>query len=121
MDVQACHLGIAHLESLRIVVGIELAGDAQASGRGGSGDQLDDGEAGGERFAAPVLGDVTEEAVLDLVPFRGSGRVVAKGDDEPGLVGELLEFDFPEPQAGAVGAAAIGRESLTCRRDVLRE
>jgi len=32
-------------------------------------DQFDDGEAIGQRPAAPVLGDVTEQPVLDLVPL----------------------------------------------------
>ena len=45
--------------------------------------------------------------MFDLVPFAGSGREVAHGDGEVGLVGQPLQFDLPQPEAGPVTAAAI--------------
>src|SRR3954463_5695006 len=48
-----------------------------------------------ERVAAPILGDVAEQAVLDLVPLRGAGRIVADRDRQPGLVGKLLQLELP--------------------------
>jgi hypothetical protein len=51
---------------------------------------------------------VTEEAVLDLVPFRRAGRIVADADGQAGLIGQRLEFAFPQSDPGSVGAAAIG-------------
>jgi vitamin B12/bleomycin/antimicrobial peptide transport system ATP-binding/permease protein len=41
-------------------------------------DQLDHGKAIGERSAAPVLRDVAEQPVLDLVPLRRARRVYAR-------------------------------------------
>jgi hypothetical protein len=38
--------------------------------------------------AAPVLCDVAEQPVLDLVPFRRAGRIVVDADHEPGLVSQ---------------------------------
>ena len=42
------------------------------------------------------LRDVAEQPVLDLVPFRCAGRIVVDADHEPGLVGQLLQFELPE-------------------------
>ena len=56
----------------------------------------------------PVHGDETEHAVLDPVPLAGAGRVVAHGDAEPGLGGEVSEVNFPGAQPVAVGPAGIG-------------
>ena len=43
--------------------------DLQAGFGCGSGDQVDDDLQAGQRMAAPVLSDLAEQAVLDLVPF----------------------------------------------------
>src|SRR5438876_8586288 len=47
-----------------------------------------------------------EEAVLDFVPLAGAGRQVADHDVEAELVGQLLQFAFPQPHPRAVAAAA---------------
>ena len=70
-DVDGVHLGIGDLDALGIAVGVDVAGDGEAGiGRGGA-DQLDDDLMADERLAAPVLGDVGEQAMLDPVPFAG--------------------------------------------------
>lgn len=46
--------------------------------------------------------------MLDAVPLAGAGRVMGNADCQTGLVGELLQLDLPEAQAGAVAAAAVG-------------
>jgi hypothetical protein len=56
-------------------------------------DQLRDGLMADERFAAPVLGDKREQAMLDLVPFAGAGGQVAERDGNADLVGEFLQLD----------------------------
>ena len=59
--------------------------------------------------AAPVLRDVAEQAVLDPVPLRCARRIGVDVDRKSGLVGELLQFDFPEPHARPIRAAAVRR------------
>ena len=49
-----------------------------------------------------------EQPVLDLVPFAGSRRQVVNLDRDIEFIGEPLQFKFPQPQARAVTAAAIG-------------
>jgi hypothetical protein len=76
-------------------------------GRGG-GDQLDDHGMGEQRFAAPVLRDDGEEAMFDAVPLAGAGGMVGDRDRQPGLIGEALQFTFPQAHARTIAAAAIG-------------
>src|SRR5467141_1930109 len=112
-NVEGSHFGIRDLNSFRVEALVDVAGDGEA-GIGGSGaDQLDHDLVADQRFAAPVLGDVGKKAVLDAVPLAGTGRQVGDGYDEAGLVGlvgKALEFAFPEADAGAVAAAAVGRD-----------
>jgi hypothetical protein len=109
LNVEGSHFGIGDLNSFRIEAVVDVAGDGEA-GIGGSGaDQLDNDLVADQWLATPVLGDVGKEAVLDAVPLAGTGRQVGDGYDAAGLVGKALKFAFPEADAGAVAAAAIGR------------
>jgi hypothetical protein len=62
---------------------------------------------GGQRTAAPALCDVTEETMLDLVPFRRPWRIMADVERQPRFVGQRLQFDFPQPNPRPVRASAI--------------
>ena len=68
-DVERRHFCIADLDAFFIGVGVEFAADGQARLGRGRGDQLDDRRLTRERPTAPVLGDMAEQAVLDLVPL----------------------------------------------------
>jgi len=73
------------------------------------GDGFDHGDAADAWGCAPVLGDVAEHALLDLVPpLRGSWWIVADLEGQAGLVGKPLRFKFPQPQPRTVRATAIG-------------
>ena len=111
LDVEPFHLGIADLDALsrrfwvssalsilRPVFVVVAAISSTTATRSVSG------------RLAPVLRDVTEHAVLDLIPFRRTRRIVADLDREPRLVGELLQLDFPQPHTRTVRAAAVGRD-----------
>jgi len=64
-QVESSHLDVADFDAFLVGSRIERTLDFQTgSGRRGA-DQFDDGEAIGERATPPVLGDVTEQAVLD--------------------------------------------------------
>ena len=95
-DIEAFHCGVADLDALLVAARVERAFDLQTGLGGRRPDQLDHGKAIRKRPAAPVLRDVTEQPVLDLVPFRCAGRIVVDADHEPGLVGQLLQFELPE-------------------------
>src|SRR5216110_2194307 len=109
-DVEALHRGFGDLDAFLVGSRVEGALYFEAGFGRRRGNQLDYGGAIGERSGAPVLGDVTEQAMLDLVPFRGSRRIVANLEREPGVVGELLQLQFPQPRARRVRAFAVGRD-----------
>src|SRR6266496_2270991 len=105
-DVEAVHLGVADPDALLVAARIERAFDFQTGFGRRCTDQLDHGKAICERPAARVLRDVAEQPVLELVPLRRAGRIVVDTDDEPGLIGQLLQFDLPEPHSRTIRAAA---------------
>src|SRR5215813_12577214 len=61
-----------------------------------------------------------EKTVLDFVPLAGAGRQVADDDVEAELVGQLLQFAFPQPDPRAVAAAAVGGDEQPGRVGVTR-
>src|SRR3954465_16004915 len=97
LEVESCPLPLGYLDALGIGVGVEFTADGQAGLGRGTGDQVDYGEAAGERRCAPVLRDVTEQTVLDLVPLRGAGRIMAALENQAGLVGKPLQLNLPKP------------------------
>jgi len=58
--------------------------------------------------AAPVLGDVAEHAVLDLVPLARSWREMTDANHQSGVVRDSLEFTVPPPVARAMRPTTIG-------------
>ena len=74
LDVEAFHLGVADFDAFLVGSRVKRAFYFETGFGRGCGDQFDDGEPIRERSAAPVLGDVAEQTVLDLVPFRRAGR-----------------------------------------------
>jgi TolB-like protein len=78
-------------------------------------DQFDHGKPVGKRSAAPVLRNVAEQSVLDLVPLRCAWRIVVDADHEASVVGQLLQFALPEPHPRAIRAAAVGGDRELAR------
>src|SRR6266851_7280347 len=96
---QRSHLRLGYHLSRRVAPFVQLGLDAQASRRPGVTDQLHDRLEGVERTASPVLGDVTEEAVLDLVPLAGAGREVRDMDTQTQVISQALQFRLPRARA----------------------
>src|SRR4051812_16211551 len=69
LEVEGCQLGVGHLDAFLVGVGVEFTADGQAGLGRRAGDEVDHDKAAGERRRTPVLRDVTEQAVLDLVPL----------------------------------------------------
>ena len=57
---------------------------------GGRRNEMDDCLEAAKRFATPVLGEVGEQTVFDLIPLAGSRWEVTHRDSQPGFIGELL-------------------------------
>src|SRR4249920_75654 len=110
MEIDAGEVGGSDFDAGRVRVGVDLGMDLEAGFSGGGGDQLDNDLMADERFAAPVLGDEREEAVLDLVPLAGTRRQVADSNNEIEFISELLQFHLPQAQPRSIAATAIGRD-----------
>ena len=110
LEIDAGEVGGGDFDAGRIRIGVDLGTDLEAGFGGGGGDQLDNDLMADERFAAPVLGDEREEAVLDLVPLAGTRRQVADSDGEIEFISELLQFHLPQAQPRSIAATAIGRD-----------
>ena len=59
-------------------------------------------------LAAPVLADEGKQSVLDPVPLAGARRKMAHRDVQAGFIGQLLQFQLPEPYPCAVATARSG-------------
>ena len=101
-DVELFYLGIADFDAFLIDPCVEGALNFEAGLCRCRRDQIDDCGTICERMAARILSDVAEQAMFDLVPFRRAWRIVPNLDGETGLIGELLQPDFPEPHARTV-------------------
>jgi len=63
-----------------------------------------------QRPSPPILGNMTKHPMFDLIPLTGPRRKVPDVDRDPDLIGELLEFHFPQPIATSITPPAIGRD-----------
>jgi hypothetical protein len=68
-DVEGFHYGFAHLDALAVAARIDCAFDLETGLGRRCSDQLDYGQAIRERPATPILCDVAEQAVFDLIPL----------------------------------------------------
>jgi hypothetical protein len=101
-DIEACRLDIGDLRARLLGSLVEGACDLEPGLGGGRADQLDHGQAVGQRTAAPVLDDAAEQPVLDPVPLRHAGRIVMDVQGEPCRIGERLQFRLPQPHTRPV-------------------
>src|SRR5665213_3786704 len=95
LDVESAELGLGELDAEGIGPLVEFGFDRQASLRGGVRDEVDDDVVGEQRPTAPVLRNVAEHAVLDLVPLARAGWEVGDRDADAGFVGKTLESHLP--------------------------
>jgi hypothetical protein len=95
LDVESFHLGIGDFDALFVGCGVERAFDFQAGFGCGRGNQFDYGQAIGQGPRTPVLRDVAEHAMFDLVPLRRTWWIVMDVEHEARGVCELLQLDFP--------------------------
>ena len=106
VQVDLRHLGLRDGPPGRIPAAIEATGDRQAFGRGGPGNEVHH-RLVAEGLATPVRRDEGKQPVLDLIPLARAGWEMVDHDGEVRVVGEPLEFHFPDAQTPAVAAAGV--------------
>src|SRR5689334_17123797 len=71
LEMDLCELFISEFDPLRVGALVNVGIDVQPSFSVYAANQIDNDGSAHERSGAPILGDVTEHTVLDLVPFTG--------------------------------------------------
>src|SRR5450759_2545072 len=89
-DGQLLHLLVTHLPTCRIVARVQLRADGQPALRPRVPNQVHHHLTAHQGATPPVLGDVAEHAMLDLIPLARPRREVAHRDPQAGLIGQPL-------------------------------
>ena len=100
----------SNFDSCRVIICAESTSDSQSRTGGCGGNEIDHNLMTDKRLASPVLTDVGEEPMFDLVPFAGAGGQVANRDLKAGFIGQLLQLGLPQPGPVTVAASTIGRD-----------
>ena len=96
-------------DAFRIGSLVDFRTDTQTGLSRGRADQTHDGGQTDQWFTTPVLGDVGEKPMLNLVPLTGARWIVAHGDGQARSVRELLQLPFPQTRPWAVALSGIRR------------
>src|SRR5271166_5153483 len=111
LDGQFGKLLVGHLEARGIFVQLGTNVEPLIGGRAAN--QIDHDLAADQRTPAPIVGDMAEHPMFDLVPLAGSRRHMTDLDYQVQLVGQLLQLQAPQANPVAVAAAALGRNQQT--------
>src|SRR5919109_755452 len=71
-------------------------------------DESDNALERSQRLSPPILSDVAEQSMFDLVPLTCPWRQVANVNLEPRLIGQLLQLEFPDRRSVTVAATRVG-------------
>ena len=110
LEIQASQFLIADLAAFFIAFVVESGRDSQAGFRFRVPDEVDDGHTVEQWPATPILGNEAEHAVLDLIPLARARRKVRDMEGQVEIIGQPLEFGFPQSHPAAVTASPISRD-----------
>ena len=89
-DVEGGHFRVGDFHAFGVGVFVEFAAHGEAGFRRRRRDQFDDRRSAGQRPPTPVLRDVTEQAMLDLVPLCAAETCEGRSND-PEIIWRLIE------------------------------
>jgi len=107
MEVDLRQFRVGHFHAGRIGICVQSAGDAQSRGGMCSRNQIYHYFVAYQGSSAPVLSNVGEQSMLYLVPFARARREVTDADREASLIGQALQFPFPQPGTRTVATTSI--------------
>src|SRR5271165_4616843 len=96
-----------HVFAYRVVARVELRADAEAGLGLRRTDEGNDRFPADKRTPPPVLCDVGEESVLDLVPLAGAWGEVTDAYVEPCCIREALQLDAPQSRTGRIAPTPV--------------
>ena len=103
--------GLCGLDAGWVDGGIQLCGHFQTGSCFGGADELECFFVTVQGLGGPVPADLAEQAVLDRIPFGGTGRVVTKRDAQAQAITQLtLDLLLPGSTLCAVTASSVGQD-----------
>lgn len=82
---------------------------------GGTANILEHGVQTAQRLARPIQADLTKEPMLDGIPFRTPGRIMADGHAESIAITErLLQLELKAARPTAIAASGICQDQELC-------
>ena len=105
---------VGDLDGGFVGVFVDRSLDDETCFRRGCGHQVDNDLMAHQGTATPVVGDETEEAMLNLVPLARAWRKMADPQLEIRFVRQFLERHLPKTGAVAVTPASIGGNQQLC-------
>ena len=95
LEIESVQFGVGDLKADRIDASIQFGADLQSGLCRRVRNQIDDDVVTHQRSTTPILGDVAEHPMLDLVPFAGARWKVAHMDWHSQAHRQLLQRHFP--------------------------
>ena len=101
MKVRALQLdgrqfGVGDLNASRVRIGVKLTLDLQSCCGSGVGNKVDDDLVALQRTTSPVLRNVGEEPMFNLIPLASTWREITYSKTQTRVVGQLLQLDLPQ-------------------------
>ena len=110
LEIHCGEFTVGDFDPSRVGSLIQLGLEFEAGLGGCVGDQVDYDLVAHQWSTAPVLSNVTEHAMLDLVPLAGARRKMTDMNRHAQIDGHFMERDFPHATTAAVAATSIGRD-----------
>ena len=115
LEIERGQLRVCDLDTCRVLSPIEFGADLQACACRCAGDQIDNDFVTHQGSTPPVLSDVAEHPMLDLVPFAGSRREVTHMDGQSQAKRQGLQRHLPQTAPAAIAAAAVVQRAEALR------
>lgn len=112
-EVHICESVIGDLQFIGVLFFVQVGVYFEAGFGACAGDQVDYDLQRFQWDALPVAGDVTEQAMFDLVPFARAWREMADFDYQARGIRQTLQFQSPESSAWTIAAPAVGSDQQT--------
>src|SRR6266498_73274 len=102
---------VRHLLALGVFTFIEKRCYLETGFGGSALNVRNHGVQGSERMASPFQADETEQSMLDRIPLRGAGRIVAdRNVDAVGVGNRMEQAEFPKARPVAIAASTVTQQ-----------
>src|SRR6266498_3347763 len=95
LEIDRSKLCVRHFDAFLIMPFVEFCVNTKAFSRGSMPNQIDHHCSTKQRSAAPILGDMTEHSVLNLIPLTGTRGEMTDRDAQSALIRQSLEAELP--------------------------